>query len=140
MQRVTKKSLSKKIRNDFKQNGELKKKSEFDFLEFLEIVPNQKFYYFYWSRGKSRYSVPTETIDTYELKKFCNFKKDNDAPRGGQEGNYITITTKEYQFLVKRLSYFISKDKIIKKLEFIIKEEDKKNKIIETLINNLKKD
>ena len=140
MERVNKKSLLKKLSFYLKQNGELRKKSEFDFLEFLEIVPNQKFYYFYWGRGKSRYSVPAETINTSCLKYFCNFKKDNDAPRGGQEGNYITITTQEYKFLVKRLSYFISKDKIIKKLEFITKKENKKNKIIETLINNLKKD
>ena len=105
MKRITKQSLIKNLRVTAK--GEIHK-GDLNKLENLResIKPNEKLHYKSWT-GSRRHMRVNESIDTYLLSKFCDFSCGNDAPRGGVDGDYIIINTKQYNLFLKRLSYFI---------------------------------
>ncbi len=109
MKRITKKSLEKNLR--FTKDGNIHKNSLSALNSLLEdIKPKTKIFYKTWG-GSRKHMKLMESIDTYLLGKFCKFEIGNDAPRGGAEGDFITVSTKEYNLLKKRISMFTSEAK-----------------------------
>ena len=106
MKRITKKTIAETLKKN--KDGSISKLQINSMEELIKYVkPNEKIYT-YRSRGQGTNTRNVELISLSFLKEFTTFKTENDAPRGGILGEYIILTKKEYNLMIKRINYFVN--------------------------------
>jgi len=112
--RITRKKVLEKI-PFLKKNGTPSLKLLRITREILyKVEPKKKFY---WGAIDSHYGMYyMETIvgfkEVFESIFMSHVKTENDAPRGGQIGNHIILSKKDYNLLLKRLAYVVDFDEL----------------------------
>ena len=102
------------LQNCITKKGELRN-DDYEMLYHILFKTKDKKRTFHWSnRGRSARDSHYRDINTL-TKLGIDYGYFNDAPRGGQEGNYIIITTKGLRriqpFVKKFISYVGTKEK-----------------------------
>ena len=112
--RITKKMVLKNI-PFLKKNGTAGVKLLRIVREVLyKVEPNKKFY---WGGSDAKTKMYyRETIvgfkEVFDSIFMSHVKTENDAPKGGQNGNHIILSMKDYSLLLKRLAYIVDFDEL----------------------------
>lgn len=86
------KTLKKRIENSYNANGTQPKNKSFE--DALAVISGKRVYNYY-TTGSGRYTkITSSNPETYLKEWGIDFETGNDAPRGGQLGNYIQLTAK----------------------------------------------
>lgn len=86
------KNLKKRIENSYNANGTQPKNKSFE--SALAVISGKRVYNYY-TTGSGRYTkITSSNPETYLKEWGIDFEVGNDAPRGGQLGNFIQLTAK----------------------------------------------